>query len=72
MVCAVAGDRNIIAEFNRLRCRQRNVFLFFIYRQRQLNRLIVFYNKLQVIITQFQLISLDGDGAICRITVSMV
>ena len=64
MICTAAGDRNIIAKFNRFRCRKRNVFLFFIYRQRQLNRLVVFYDDLQVIITQFQLISLDGNGAL--------
>ena len=64
MICTAAGDRNIIAKFNRFRCRKRNVFLFFIYRQRQLNWLVVFYDDLQVIITQFQLISLDGNGAL--------
>ena len=67
MICTAAGDRNIIAKFNRFRCRKRNVFLFFIYRQRQLNRLVVFYDDLQVIITQFQLISLDGNGALIGI-----
>ena len=36
VICTAAGDRNIIAKFNRFRCRKRNVFLFFIYRQRQL------------------------------------
>ena len=42
-------------------------FLFFIYRQRQLNWLVVFYDDLQVIITQFQLISLDGNGTLIGI-----